>query len=62
MKGVYAVKLSSKLQVVVPREIREHLRVDAGDYIAFIINDKGEVLVKKAKVKQVVEINNGKKL
>ena len=37
--------LTSKGQITLPKEVREHLGVDAGDRINFVIRESGEVLV-----------------
>jgi looped-hinge helix DNA binding domain, AbrB family len=37
--------LTSKGQITVPKEIRDHLGVDAGDRLNFQIREGGEVLV-----------------
>ena len=40
-----SAKLNSKGQITIPRAIREHLGVDAGDRISFRIRDDGTVEV-----------------
>ncbi len=37
--------LTSKGQTTVPKEIREHLRVRAGDRIQFVIDENGRVML-----------------
>jgi AbrB family looped-hinge helix DNA binding protein len=41
-------KLSSKNQIVVPREAREALDLKPGDKLQFVLRDRGVVLVQKA--------------
>lgn len=43
----YEVKISSKNQVVVPREIRDALRVGAGDELIFILRGKTAIVMPK---------------
>ena len=43
-------KLSTKGQLVVPKAIRDHLRLNAGDRLDFIIRDDGEVMIRPAVV------------
>lgn len=38
--------LTSKGQITLPKAVRERLRVDTGDRIDFIINDRGEIVVR----------------
>lgn len=38
--------LTSKAQLTLPRTIRQHLRVQAGDAVEFIIDSAGEVRVR----------------
>jgi len=40
--------LTTKFQATIPAEIRARLQLKAGDKIRFVINDAGEVIVKKA--------------
>lgn len=41
--------ITTKGQVTVPRVIRERLRIGAGDRVDFIVNDDGDVVVRRAK-------------
>ena len=41
-------RLSSKGQLVVPKEVREFLRVRAGDRIDFVVRDDGQVVIRPA--------------
>jgi len=41
-------KLSSKGQLVVPKEVREFLRVREGDRIDFVVRDDGQVVIRPA--------------
>ena len=38
--------ITSKGQITIPREVREVLRVEAGDQVDFSINERGEVIVR----------------
>ncbi|HKB10353.1 MAG TPA: AbrB/MazE/SpoVT family DNA-binding domain-containing protein [Vicinamibacterales bacterium] len=38
--------LTSKGQVTIPREVREHLGVDTGDRLSFVVQDDGSVVVR----------------
>lgn len=40
--------LTSKWQMVIPKPVREHLGVQPGDQLEFIIQEDGEVLVRPA--------------
>ncbi|MEO5760735.1 MAG: AbrB/MazE/SpoVT family DNA-binding domain-containing protein [Vicinamibacteria bacterium] len=40
--------MTSKGQMTVPKPIRERLRVSTGDRLDFVINDRGEVIVRAA--------------
>lgn len=41
-------KLTSKGQLVVPKPIRQHLHLQRGDLVDFVIQDNGEVVVRPA--------------
>lgn len=41
-------KLTSKGQVTIPAEVREHLALEAGDSIEFVVLDNGTVVVRPA--------------
>ena len=41
-------RLSSKGQLVIPKEVRDFLRVTAGDRIDFVVRDDGQVLIRPA--------------
>lgn len=41
-------KLTSKGQLVVPKPIRQHLNLQRGDRIDFVIMDNGEVVIRPA--------------
>ncbi len=41
-------KLTSKGQLVIPQAIRQHLHLQQGDSVDFIIQDDGEVVVRPA--------------
>ncbi len=38
--------LTSKGQVTIPKEVRDHLGVDTGDRLSFVVQDDGTVIVK----------------
>ena len=38
-------KLTTKGQITIPKEVRDHLGVETGDRLSFEIRDGGEVLV-----------------
>ena len=38
--------ITSKGQITLPKEVREALRVDAGDRLDFVINERGEVSIR----------------
>lgn len=40
--------LSSKGQLVIPKSVREYMRLQAGDRVDFIVQDNGEVVVRPA--------------
>jgi AbrB family looped-hinge helix DNA binding protein len=47
MEGSMSVAtLTSKGQITLPKDIREHLKVSAGDEINFVVGDRGEVRVR----------------
>jgi antitoxin PrlF len=38
--------LTTKGQITIPREVREHLGVETGDRLSFLVQEDGTVLVK----------------
>jgi antitoxin PrlF len=42
--------LTSKWQMVIPKQVREHLGVQPGDQLDFLIQDDGQVIVRPAVV------------
>lgn len=40
--------LTSKGQLTVPKRIRDHLRIGAGDRVVFLVNEEGEIVVRSA--------------
>ena len=43
-------RLSTKGQLVVPKEVRDFLRVHPGDRIDFVVRDDGQVVIRPAVV------------
>lgn len=43
-----AAKLTSKGQLVIPQPVRQHLHLQPGDSVDFLIQDDGEVVVRPA--------------
>ena len=41
-------KLTSRGQLVIPKPVRQHLRLQPGDSVDFVIGDDGEVVVRPA--------------
>ena len=41
-------KMSTKGQVVVPKEVREYLGIHAGDRIDFVVREDGQVVLRPA--------------
>lgn len=41
-------KLSSRGQIVIPKEVREFLDVRTGDHVDFVMRDTGEVVLRPA--------------
>ena len=37
--------MTTKGQVTIPKEVREHLGIDTGDRLSFVVQDNGTVLV-----------------
>jgi AbrB family looped-hinge helix DNA binding protein len=42
--------LTSKGQITLPKAVRERLHVDAGDQVDFVINERGDVVVRALSV------------
>ena len=38
--------LTTKGQITIPKEVREHLGVDTGDRVSFVVQNDGTVIVK----------------
>lgn len=47
-------KVSSKNQVVVPKEVREVLGIQEGDQIQWLIRENGEVYVRKIEIQTAI--------
>ncbi len=41
--------LTSKGQVTIPKSVREHLRIDAGDRVDFVVTEAGDVVLRPAR-------------
>ena len=41
-------QLTTKFQVTVPKVVRESLGIKDRDKVAFVVNDRGEVVIQKA--------------
>jgi len=48
-----AATLTSKGQITLPRQVRKHLRVQAGDVVDFVIGTDGQVRVRAGDVNVV---------
>lgn len=40
-------QLTTKFQVTVPKTVREKLDIEERDKIAFVLNDRGEIVIQK---------------
>ena len=40
-------KLTTKCQVTVAKVVRDYLKVNKDDQIAFVLNEKGEIVIQK---------------
>lgn len=47
MRILGTAKVSEKLRTTLVKRVAEILNVEKGDYIAFVENDDGEIVVKK---------------
>ena len=56
-KDICVAIITKKFQIVVPKKIREFLKLKSGDYIAFII-EGNEVKIKKAEVIRDIKIKD----
>lgn len=45
---MHTATMTSKGQMTVPKPIRDRLRIGAGDLVDFIVNDRGEIVVRAA--------------
>ena len=41
-------QLTTKFQVTVPKAVREQLDIKDRDKVAFVLNDRGEIVIQKA--------------
>ncbi len=46
-------QIDSRGQVQIPREIREKLRIGEKDFVAFVIDNRGNIVLRKAKLRPV---------
>jgi AbrB family looped-hinge helix DNA binding protein len=46
----FTTTITSKFQVTIPKKIRELLDVKEGDKLIFKVNEKGEIIIKKAAI------------
>lgn len=44
-----AAKLTSKGQITIPKDIRQHLKIDQGDKIEFFVGENGVVIISPIK-------------
>jgi len=44
-----AAKITSKGQITIPKDIRQHLKIDQGDRIEFFIGENGVVIISPIK-------------
>ena len=45
---MHTATMTTKGQMTVPKPIRDRLRLAAGDQVDFVINDRGEIVVRAA--------------
>ena len=45
---MHSATMTSKGQMTVPKPIRDRLRLAAGDQVDFVINERGEIVVRAA--------------
>lgn len=55
MKEV-VVTVSSKGQVVIPKQVREHLGIERGDKITFVLETEGKVELKATKYPTIASL------
>ena len=44
-----AAKITSKGQITIPKDIRQHLKIDQGDKIEFFVGENGVVIISPIK-------------
>jgi AbrB family looped-hinge helix DNA binding protein len=44
-----AAKLTSKGQITIPKDIRQHLKIDQGDKVEFFVGENGVVIISPIK-------------
>lgn len=44
-----AAKLTSKGQITIPKDIRQHLKIDQGDKVEFFVGENGVVIISPVK-------------
>lgn len=47
-RTVAVSKLTTKCQATIPKSVREVLKLSADDQIAFVVNEKGEIVLQKS--------------
>ena len=47
-KALPTATVTTKGQITIPKEIREHLQIQAGDHVDFIVLEDGRVVLKQA--------------
>lgn len=47
-RTVAVSKLTTKCQATIPKAVRDILKLSADDQIAFVVNEKGEIVLQKS--------------
>ena len=48
--GMTVATLTSKGQITIPKQVREHLKLNPGDKLDFVIESEGRVVIRPAKL------------